>query len=212
LPLFLVTILRLTVFIIAEERIELPEASRVRYLVQSQTELREWADPDAQFEEVFRAQWPRLCSLLTRLTGSRAEAEDLALETFWRLYQRREQVLRASNPAGWLYRVGTNLGLNALRAKKRRTIHEQAASRHLLGLAGADSPPAALERLEERELVRAVLARLSERSAQMLMLRGEGLSYAQIATALDLRPTSVGTLLARAEKEFEKHFRAVKGR
>jgi len=188
------------------------EASCARYLVQSQTELREWIDPDAQFEEVFRAQWSRLCSLLTRLTGSRAEAEDLALETFWRLYQKRDQVLRASNLAGWLYRVGTNLGLNALRAKKRRSLHEQAASRHLLGLASAESVPAAMERLEERELVRAVLARLSERSAQMLMLRSEGLSYAEIASALDLRPVSVGTLLARAETEFEKHYRAVKSK
>ncbi len=180
--------------------------------MQSQIELRESTDPDAQFDEVFRAQWPRLCSLLTRLTGSRTEAEDLALETFWRLYQKREQILRASNLAGWLYRVGTNLGLNALRAKKRRALREQAASRHLLGLAGTESPPAALERLEERELVRGILARLKERSAQMLLLRGEGLSYAQIASALDLRPASVGTLLVRAEKEFEKHYRVVKSK
>ncbi len=180
--------------------------------MQIQPQVTERADADAEFEQVFRAQWPRLCALLTRLTGSRAEAEDLALEAFWRLYQKREQLLTVANVAGWLYRVGTNLGLNALRSGKRRKRHEEDASRHLLSLAGAESPPRVLERCEERERVRAALARLSERSAQMLMLRSEGLSYADIASALDLRPTSVGTLLARAEKEFEKQYRVVKFR
>jgi RNA polymerase sigma-70 factor, ECF subfamily len=43
----------------------------------------------------------------------------------------------------------------------------------------------------------------------VLLLRYSGLSYAEIAEALDVSPTSVGTLLARAEQEFEKLYNLV---
>ena len=39
------------------------------------------------------------------------------------------------------------------------------------------------------------------------MLRHLGLSYAEIAEALDLSPSSIGQLLARAEREFEQRYR-----
>jgi RNA polymerase sigma-70 factor (ECF subfamily) len=57
-------------------------------------------------------------------------------------------------------------------------------------------------RREERERVRAALARLPERAAKLLLLRYAGMSYGEIAGALELAPASVGTLLARAERAF----------
>jgi RNA polymerase sigma-70 factor (ECF subfamily) len=48
---------------------------------------------------------------------------------------------------------------------------------------------------------------MKKRSAQILILRYSGLGYAQVAAALGLNPNSVGTLLARAEREFERHYR-----
>ena len=50
--------------------------------------------------------------------------------------------------------------------------------------------------------VRRVLAHLLERQSRLLLLRHAGLSYAEIAEALDVAPGSVGTLLVRAEKAF----------
>jgi len=55
--------------------------------------------------------------------------------------------------------------------------------------------------------VREVLAEMDQRQAQLLLLRHSGVSYREIAAALDMAPTSVGTLLARAEREFEKRYR-----
>jgi RNA polymerase sigma-70 factor (ECF subfamily) len=52
---------------------------------------------------------------------------------------------------------------------------------------------------------------MKPRAAQLLILRHSGLSYADIAAALGVAPGSVGTLLARAEKEFERRYRAVEG-
>jgi RNA polymerase sigma-70 factor (ECF subfamily) len=57
-------------------------------------------------------------------------------------------------------------------------------------------------RAEERAAVRAALAELPERQGKPLLLRYAGLSYAEIAGALDIAPASIGTLLARAERAF----------
>jgi DNA-directed RNA polymerase specialized sigma24 family protein len=40
------------------------------------------------FESLFREHWPRLYGVIYRLVGDHAEAEDLALESFWRLHQK----------------------------------------------------------------------------------------------------------------------------
>jgi RNA polymerase sigma-70 factor (ECF subfamily) len=55
--------------------------------------------------------------------------------------------------------------------------------------------------------VRLVLAQMKPRSAQLLVLRHSGFSYAEIAAALGVAPGSVGVLLARAEKEFEERYK-----
>jgi RNA polymerase sigma-70 factor (ECF subfamily) len=44
---------------------------------------------------------------------------------------------------------------------------------------------------------------MNERQAQILILRHAGLSYREIAAALGLNPASIGTLLLRAEQQFE---------
>ena len=70
-----------------------------------------------------------------------------------------------------------------------------------------------LERLraEERDSVRQVLMRLSERQRDCLVLRANGLSYAEIAVAIGVAPGSVGTLLARAERTFKAEYLARRG-
>jgi DNA-directed RNA polymerase specialized sigma24 family protein len=61
---------------------------------------------------------------------------------------------------------------------------------------------------ERRQRVRAVLGALKPREAQLLLLRASGLAYRELAGALGVEPASVGTMLARAEAEFERRFRA----
>jgi len=53
-----------------------------------------------------------------------------------------------------------------------------------------------------------VLSALKPRDAQLLLLRTGGLSYREIAQALGMPASSVGTTLARAEREFERKYRA----
>lgn len=163
--------------------------------------------PDADLEAAFQAYWGRICATLYRLLGDWDEAEDLALETFCRLYRRPPR--NWEGLGSWLYRVATRLGLNALRARRRRRVYEEQAGALALERADPADPAEELERDERRAAVRKVLAGMRPRRARILILRHSGLSYAEIAASLGLAPGSVGTMLARAETEFERRYRAL---
>jgi RNA polymerase sigma-70 factor (ECF subfamily) len=163
----------------------------------------------SRFEALFMQHWAQVYRLLIRLVGDPAEAEDLALETFLRLYQRYPLQGNESNPGGWLHRVATNLGLHSIRGWKRRERYEMEAGRYALEDTPEDRPAEILMQGEERRLVRLALAQMNERQSQLLILRYSGLSYKEIAEALDLAPTSIGPLLLRAEREFEKRYRTL---
>ena len=159
-------------------------------------------------EALFKSHWENLCRAVYRLVGDRPEAEDLVLEAFVQLHQRPPD--RADNLAGWLYRVAINLGLNTLRARKRRLRYEEQAGALWLEQPLGD-PASELESAQEQERVRVTLSDMKPAAAQALILRHSGFTYAEIAAALGISSTSVGTLLARAEKEFEQKYRQRRG-
>jgi len=158
-----------------------------------------WSDA---FEALFQQHWERLCTILYRLVGDWDEAQDLALEAFVQYFRRPPK--REDNPSGWLYRVATRLGLNALRSRRRRRAYETR-----LGPEEDNSlndPALEVELEQERAHVRQILSDMPPHSAQLLLLRYSDFSYAEIALALEISPGSVGTLLARAEREFERRY------
>jgi len=162
------------------------------------------------FEQVFLEHWGHVYRVLLRLVGDPAEAEDLALETFLRLYQRppaEDPQGEALNLGGWLHRVATNLGLHSIRSFKRREHYELTAGKGALDEAFEVRPAEIQAQEEERRMARIVLAQMDERQARLLVLRYSGLSYKEIAAALGVAPTSVGPLLLRAEREFERRYR-----
>jgi RNA polymerase sigma-70 factor (ECF subfamily) len=156
-------------------------------------------DPTS-FETLFARYYSRVYAVLFRLVGSRDEAEDLAQEVFLRLYRRPLGSGREHNLGAWLYRVATNLGYNHLRSQARREHHQAATA--LEATSGPGDPADEVLRRVERAEVRAALAVLKPRQAQLLVLRHAGLSYAEVAEVLEIAPGSVGTLLARAERAF----------
>ncbi|HEY6539995.1 MAG TPA: sigma-70 family RNA polymerase sigma factor, partial [Ktedonobacteraceae bacterium] len=142
--------------------------------------------------------------------GRPEEAEDIAQEVFLRFYRTPPHAASEGEQRAWLCRVATNLSLNALRTRQRRTHHEEQAGevkrQELVGDEAHSSPEQQVLAAEQAALTRAVLAELPERQQTYLLLRSIGLSYAEIAQATGVAPASVGALLARAEREFRRRY------
>jgi RNA polymerase sigma-70 factor, ECF subfamily len=163
----------------------------------------------ADFEALFGRYWAHVYRVVRRLVSDPAEAEDLTLETFVRLYQRLPIQDADFQLGGWLYRVAANLGLQSIRAFKRREGYELRAGEFALEETHTEHPEKTVIQNEEEALARQALAQMNERSAQLLIMKYSGLSYKEIASTLNLAPSSIGTLLLRAEREFETCYRAL---
>ena len=151
----------------------------------------------ADLEGVFRADYARVVAVAARVLGSRDHAEDVAQEVF--LAFGRTSV-PAGEAFGWLSVAAAHTALNHLRSGRRRTARENAVGADPVVPDVADD----VVTLEERGRVRAALARLPRKQAVALVLRHSGLSYAEVAAALDLSPGSVGTTVRRAESTLRK--------
>jgi RNA polymerase sigma-70 factor (ECF subfamily) len=164
---------------------------------------RSGVDVRTDLEEVFRAHYARVVAVAARVLGARHSAEDVAQEVF--LSFGRSSV-PADQASGWLTVAATHTALNLLRSGRRRSAREEVAG---------DGPTVVPDvadiviTREERSSVRAALSRLPHKQAAALVLRHSGLSYAEVATALDMNPASVGTTVRRAEshllEELNRH-------
>lgn len=144
-------------------------------------------------EPVFRAEYPRVVAVAARVLGSRDQAEDVAQEVF--LAFGRSSV-PAREAGGWLTVAAAHTALNLIRSGRRRAAREEAVG---AGPAVVPDVADAVVSRQEHARVRAALARLPRKQAVALVLRHSGLSYAEVAAALDLSVGSVGTTVRRAE-------------
>jgi RNA polymerase sigma-70 factor (ECF subfamily) len=151
-------------------------------------------------ETIFRAQYERIARVIARVARDPARAEELAVEVFLKLW--RNQEAQGEKASGWLYRSAVRMGVDELRRQARRARYER-----LLGFGnGARTPEEIRATSEEQERVRLVLGVINRRHAELLLLRCDGLSYEEVASTLDLKPASIGTLLCRAQEAFRKEY------
>ena len=150
------------------------------------------------FEATFEELYPGLFRYCHSLTGDPDWADDLAQEAFVRLYDRRvegtDEGLRA-----WLFRTATHLVRDGHRMGENRRRLLQV---HPVRPGSSEQPDEAVQREEQVAPVRKALDQLTEREREILLMRHGGFSYREIAEAVDVAASSVGTLLARAERNF----------
>ena len=152
----------------------------------------------ALFERHHREVYAYLC----RMVHDPQWAEDLAQETFLRALKARRRLAQVENHRAWLYRIATNLALNALKRRRRfpwlpwRTVDDQRASK-----------PDLAEALSQRTAVELALATLPpELRAPLLLYAHYGLSVAEVAQALNLTQGAVKTRLYRARIQFRQAY------
>lgn len=159
------------------------------------------------FEETYRKCYGKVVGWLVYLLGDRAAAEDIAQETFLKLYTVPPPT--RENLPGWLRRVAARLAMNHLRGEGRRRKREKQVWCYRSG----DVIPLeeVMWRQETARAVREVLLELPERDRIALLLRHTGFSYREIARVIDVAPGSVGTILARAQRSFLDKYKKQKG-
>jgi len=166
-------------------------------------------DPDA-FGNLVEQYSQRVYTHLFRLVRHREEAEDLTQETFLRAYRSLSR-FDASRPfRNWLLTIATNVGLNALRAKRRKgflvsldKVHDGAVP-----VEAADTQEDGRRRAVRRDLaerVAAAVKRLSPRSALLVNLHcQEGMSIREAAEVAGLSEGAAKVALCRARRSLRE--------
>ena len=145
------------------------------------------------FEDLFRQFQGRVFAWIVRIVRDRGIAEDLTVETFWRIYRSRSRFHPEASFDAWAYRIATNLALTHLRRKR----YEEALPPDL---AQEGSPDPTLSHETGKQIERAV-AKLPPKLQVVVMLAlVEERQYQEIADALGI---AVGTVKSRV-------FRAVR--
>jgi RNA polymerase sigma-70 factor (ECF subfamily) len=147
-------------------------------------------------ERLFRTYNVPLVRYLTRRLGDRDWAEEVAQETFLRALRQD----RIDNERAWLFAVATNLVRDEARKDARRRRHLALLAEQGRAEEAVEPEPTSLERAQDAAMARRAVDALAERDRLALLMREEGLSYEEIAVALDLSPGSVGTTLSRARR------------
>jgi RNA polymerase sigma-70 factor (ECF subfamily) len=145
----------------------------------------------------------RICR---RMLGNPDDAKDAEQETFLRTYKALARFNGRYRVGAWITRIATNVCLDQLRARARWRWEEMPAELVALGRHGFDesSDPETIHirRAEGRRIGR-LLNSLSPLHRAVIVLRDfEGLSYEEIAAALEMTERQVKALLHRARKRF----------
>jgi len=158
----------------------------------------------ASFEILLRRYRLPMVSYFRRMVRDQTMAEDLAQEVFLRVYRSRERYQPEARFTTWLYRIATNLALNAIRDRRDEvsdTAGDDSDGAPILERF-VDPLPTVEQRLiqEDRErLIRQAVEALPENQrAAVILHKYQDVDYRQIAGILDVSEGAVKSLLFRA--------------
>jgi RNA polymerase sigma-70 factor (ECF subfamily) len=148
------------------------------------------------FAELTTRYYAPAYRLAWRLCGSQSDAEDIAQETFAKLWKDPLQVRQAGALKGWIMRAASNGAFDRLRRRKTVDLDEATEV--------SDPQSGAAELLENKSAsakVIAAMARLPERQRQALALvYYENLGNAEAAAVMETTVEAVESLLTRARR------------
>lgn len=161
------------------------------------------------FEQLMERYHARLVRFLRHVGGTDDSGEDLAQDVFLRVFRARESYQPNARFATWLFHIAHNVASNAIRDRQRRREVQVAGnsssessimSLDQMAMASTGMMPVRrLDKAERAEMVRTAVDALNERQRMALLLcKFEGLSYQEIAEAMDLTVQAVKSLLSRA--------------
>jgi len=161
----------------------------------------------AELEEVFRAHQACVLKAAYRVTGSMADAEDVAQSVFLRLARGTVDHSRISNLQSYLHRSAVNAALDLIRSRGHREVVPVEVADELHSNPSL-SPERAHSSMEIKNWLRGELAKLSPRTAEMFILRYiEGLDNPEIARMMNTSQAVVAVTLHRTRARLKKSLR-----
>jgi len=157
----------------------------------------------AAFGELVIRYERRLLRVIGRFIRDADIAEDLAQETFLRVYERLDQYDASRRFGPWLFRIGVNLTLDYLRKQKRRGITALFTdrSKDRWPDPGVADPR---DKLDLHQEVRMIIEEIPEKYRSVLVLRDlENFSTSEIAAILDRKEATIRWRLAEARNRFQ---------
>lgn len=158
-------------------------------------------DLDA-FEVLFRQHQKQVYAWIVRIVRDSGIAEDLTVETFWRIYRSRARFDPAGSFPAWTYRIATNAALDHLRRARRETQLPQ-------DLAGQAGPDPAVRR-ETREQIHWAFRQLPAKYrlvATLALIEEE--PYGKIAEALGISYALVKIRVFRAVRMLRQKLKSL---
>jgi RNA polymerase sigma factor (sigma-70 family) len=157
-------------------------------------EVESWQPPS--WDEVVRVHSSRVYRLAFRLTGNRADAEDLTQEVFVRVFRSLE-TYRPGTFEGWLHRITTNLFLDG--ARRRARIRFEALPEDADRVPGRERSPEQAYHDDnfDGDVQRALDELPPDFRAAVVLCDIEGLSYEEIAATLNIK---LGTVRSRIHR------------
>lgn len=158
------------------------------------------ADP-AAFEELIRLHQRMVHALTFRMTGSLADAEDLAQETFLRAYEQIGSFRGTAKFSTWLYRIAVNTCLNWRQSETRRhQIYAQAAEEFSVQRESGEASCG-----DEAGEVQAALLKLpAKQRAAIVLTIYDGLNHAEAAQVLGCSETTVSWRMFAAKRKLKR--------
>jgi RNA polymerase sigma-70 factor (ECF subfamily) len=161
------------------------------------------ASDEEEFTAIFNETYPNLCRFLESLLGNHGAAQDIAQESFMRLFRKGTDGIPADEARFWLFRVARNLALNEIRNKKRRGGFFDKILEALY-----PHRPNQAETFEQDESTRLAIEKLQtlpEHQRAVLLLREqEEMSYQEIAEVLNISEGKVKVDIFRGRNALHK--------
>lgn len=172
------------------------------------------AERRAEFEREMLPHLDALYRSALSMTRNASDAEDLVQETFLRAYQHLDQFQRGTNARAWLFRILTNLFINAYRRRTRepeRLSYEEMEEFYLYSrladqaASGGLSPEEAVLQKVQTEAIQEAIGRLPEEYRDTVILADlNGLSYQEIADILNVPIGTIRSRLSRGRRLIQK--------
>lgn len=171
------------------------------------------------FDELVRRYKDRVYNVVYRYVGNHEDALDVSQEVFVRAYRGLSAFRRESKWYTWLFSIAANVARNRVRDRHRKgrdqgmsleMLQESAPALAQTALAQSDSPRRQAEERELEEILQRCLSELPEHYRMPFVLRSvDGLSYGEIADALDVPVGTVKSRLNQARKLLHERLSAL---